>query len=415
MILHLIRKQMRKSLFCSILVLAMLGGHSYSQCTRSQVISNFNNIYLASAVSDAELAWTGSIAGCNPGAISALAQTRTLARINYFRNLAGLNNVAFDPSLESRCQQAALMMAANNQLNHTPPPSWQCYTAEGAAAAGNSNLALGAHSASAISLYMSDNGVWSVGHRRWILYSRALVFGHGSAMKSDVLQVFNTSSTGPVNTASIPYPVAGFFPAPLVPVQWSFSKSGADFSSATVQMTGPSGAVTLTLGTIENGYGDNTIVWTPTGIVTNSTYDVTYNVQVNNVKISGVRQTISYSVTICQPVHPPQCPAGKTWSDSFCGCMTTTGIEDSPGSNDEMIAITPFSENLRINITSVESGDARIIVFSLAGNKVEEKRLCLAQGENIILLNSSFWSPGTYVLVLERSNATRTIKKIIRQ
>ncbi|MCU0408269.1 MAG: CAP domain-containing protein, partial [Bacteroidales bacterium] len=368
----------------------------------------------ASAVTDTQLGWTGSTASCTAGTISSLAQSRTLARINYFRKLAGLNNVTFDPALESRCQQAALMMAANNQLSHTPPASWQCYTAEGAAAAGNSNLALGAHSASAITLYMNDNGVSSAGHRRWILYSRASVFGHGSAMKSDALQVFNTT-TGPSNTNNIPWPSAGFFPAPLVPLQWSFSKSGADFSSSTVQMTGPSGSLSITQASIQNGYGDNTIVWTPAGIVTNSTYDVTYNVQVNNVKISGVPQTITYSVTICQPSHPPQCPSGKTWSETECGCMTATGITDNLPPASAINVINPFSEKLEIRIPVDSPGEAELSVLSYTGRLVLRQQLCLDSGESLFIIDSSAWHKGIYVISLIMSDGRVLSRVVIKE
>ncbi len=281
-------------------------------------------------------------------------------------------------------------------------------------AAGNSNLALGAHSASAISLYMSDNGVSSVGHRRWILYSRASVFGHGSAMKSDALQVFNTA-TGPVNTANIPYPVAGFFPAPLVPVQWSFSKSGADFSSATVQMTGPSGAVSLTQASVQNGYGDNTIVWTPAGIITNSTYDITYNVQVNNVKISGIPQTISYSVTICQPSHPPQCPSGKTWSDAYCGCMTTTGLSDSSPVSERISTVNPFRELLEIRLFDFPGGEADLAVYSFSGAALLKQKAFIEEGETLLEINTSSWEKGIYMLVVRGSDGKSSVKKIIKE
>jgi uncharacterized protein YkwD len=399
----------------ALLVAVQLTVASWGQCTRSQVISDYNNIYLTSSVTDTQLGWTGNLGSCNAGNISALAQTNTLNRINYFRKLVGLGNVTFDAALQSRCQQAALMMAANNALNHTPPLSWLCYTSEGAAAAGNSNLALGAHSASAITLYINDYGLTSVGHRRWILYSRASVFGHGSAMKSDALQVFNTT-TGPVNTKNIAFPSAGFFPAPLVPSLWSFGKHNANFTGATVSMTGPSGAsVPVTVAAIQNGYGDNTIVWTPSGIVTNSSYDVDYTIQIGNVIVDGTPQTYTYTVTICQPLHPPQCPAGKTWSDGYCGCMTPTGIEDPDQDNMSLIIKNPISETLEIKVINRTGKEARLSVISFSGQTVVESPVCIESGENILTFNSSGWVKGIYFVIIKDNDGKTIVRKVIRQ
>jgi len=400
---------------CLTLLALLLADTAQSQCTRSQIISDYNNIYLTSSVSDAQLVWTGNLGSCNAGTISALAQTNTLNRINYFRKLVGLGNVTFDAALQSRCQQAALMMAANNALSHTPPSSWLCYTSEGAAAAGNANLALGAHSASAITLYINDYGLTSVGHRRWILYSRASVFGHGSAMKSDALQVFNTP-TGPVNTKNIAFPAAGFSPAPLVPALWSFSKHNANFTAATVSMTGPSGTpVSLTVAEVKNGYGDNTIVWTPSGIVTNSTYDINYTVQIGNVIVDGSPQSYTYTVTICQPSHPPQCPAGKTWSDAYCGCMTPTGIEDADQGNMSLIIKNPISETLEIKVINKTGKEAQLSVVSYSGQTVVESPVCIESGENILSFDSSGWAKGIYFVVIKDNDGKRIVRKVIRQ
>jgi uncharacterized protein YkwD len=399
----------------ALLVAVQLTVASWGQCTRSQVISDYNNIYLTSSVTDTQLGWTGNLGSCNAGTISTLAQTNTLNRINYFRKLVGLGDVTFDAALQSRCQQAALMMAANNALNHTPPSSWLCYTSDGAAAAGSSNLALGAHSASAITLYMNDYGLTSVGHRRWIIYSRASVFGHGSAMKSDALQVFNTP-IGPVNTKNIAFPSSGFFPAPLVPALWSFGKHNANFAGSTVSMTGPSGAsVPVTVAAIQNGYGDNTIVWTPTSIVTNSTYDVDYTVQIGNVIVDGTPQTYSYTVTICQPSHPPQCPAGKTWSETYCACTTVTGAEEADEENLSLIIKNPFSEILEIKVIDKSNNESQLSIVNYSGQTVIESPICIEAGENTFRFNSSGWEKGIYLVIIKDRDGKRIVRKVIRQ
>jgi uncharacterized protein YkwD len=399
----------------ALLVALQLTVASWGQCTRSQAISDYNNIYLASAVTDTQLGWTGNLGSCIAGTISSLSQANTLNRVNYFRKLVGLGNVTFDAVLSGKCQQAALMMAANNSLNHTPPPSWLCYTSDGAAAAGSSNLALGVHSASAITLYMNDYGLTSVGHRRWILYSRASVFGHGSALKSDALQVFN-APVGVVNTKNIAFPSAGFFPAPLVPVLWSFGKHNANFAGATVTMTGPSGApVSLSVAAIQNGFGDNTIVWTPSGIVTNSTYDVDYTVHIGNVIVDGTPQTYSYTVTICQPIHPPQCTAGKTWSETYCACTTVTGVEEADEDELSMAIRNPFSEFLEIKVTDKSNNESQLSVIDYTGRTVIESPVCIGSGENTFSFNSSGWQKGIYFVILKDRNGKKYVRKVIRQ
>ena len=76
-------------------------------------------------------------------------------RINYFRAMAGLpGDVVFDTTWNAQCQEAALMMIAEGNLSHSPPTGWACYSADGATAAGKSNLALGNHGPGAIDAYI---------------------------------------------------------------------------------------------------------------------------------------------------------------------------------------------------------------------------------------------------------------------
>ena len=49
------------------------------------------------------------------------------------------------------------MMRANNMMSHMPPTTWTCYTADGAEAAGNSNISSG-QAVSSVDLYMIDPG-----------------------------------------------------------------------------------------------------------------------------------------------------------------------------------------------------------------------------------------------------------------
>ena len=88
--------------------------------------------------------WTGNIAGCNPGTVSQDFRDATLARINYFRAMAGVpSTISFTAANNTKAQAAALIMSAQNDLSHAPPNTWACWTQAGFDGAAGSNLALG--------------------------------------------------------------------------------------------------------------------------------------------------------------------------------------------------------------------------------------------------------------------------------
>ncbi len=312
---------------------------------RTAIVADYTQNYLGSAVSNAQLGWTGSLSACIPGNISQLAQDRTLQRINYYRRLVGLpDNMTFDPSRNIDTQAAALMMGANNSLDHSPPPSWLCYTTQGANGADNSNLGLGSHSSQAVTQFMNDNGSGNnaVGHRRWILYSRAGSFGHGSAQAggffgyADVLWVFNPFVTPAYLPNYIAFPPAGYVPRIIIPSRWSFSLPGADFSGASVTVQNQQGtALSITLHPVENGYGDNTVAWrfnTAADLTWSGSDDKPFQVTVSGVNRNGVTQPpYSYTVVAIDPDAIPPCTVMVTnqqgnWSNPAiwsCGRVPT--------------------------------------------------------------------------------------------
>ena len=315
---------MKKTLF-TLLCLPML---VYGQCDRQQIVENYNFIYLGSEVSTSELGWTGDVNTCNPGTISNLSINNTLERINYFRNLVGLpSNITFDLTLNQKCQEAALMMDANGTLNHYPPSTWICYTVNGSDAAGSSNLAGGSHSSASITQYIKDagSGNSAIGHRRWILYTRANIFGTGSTNTFNALCVLNSFTT-PASVPFVAYPSPGFFPAPLIFGRWSFSITSADFSNTTISMTNEQGInIPLTIEPITTGYGDNTIVWVP-DLNLNSSQDEKYTINILNVNNTS-QLDYNYDVIIMTKMngsniaHPPDCPDLTVWNEDSCSCI----------------------------------------------------------------------------------------------
>ena len=134
--------------------------------------------------------WTGSVTGCNPGTTSQAYRDAVASRINWFRGMAGVPaGIVLDPALNSKSQDAALMMSANRQLSHNPPTSWACYTAAGAEAASRSNLCYWYgpfDDPGCVEAYMEDAGAKNsaVGHRRWLLNPQTDVMATGDVAET---------------------------------------------------------------------------------------------------------------------------------------------------------------------------------------------------------------------------------------
>ena len=266
--------------------------------------------------------WTGSVGACNAGTISQARLDATIATVNYYRAITTLpDTVTLDSTLSAGDQEMALMIAANGQLSHFPPPTWLCYSVDGADAASNSNIAIGVSGPDAIDLYMDDPGAGNaaVGHRRWILYPRQAQLGSGDVEGGDVfypanaLNVIQGWGSRPATPAGVAWPPPGFVPYWLLPAgsnRWSFSYAapvpGADFPTATVTMMQGGTPIPVTYEFVQHGFGDNTLVFLPQGVsYGRPAGDVTYDVKVD-VVVNGVPQSFSYAVTVIDPVKPPK-------------------------------------------------------------------------------------------------------------
>jgi hypothetical protein len=268
-------------------------------------------------------AWTGNVAAGDAGTVSTAYQVATLEGVNIFRKLAGLQPVVFDTTLSVKCAQAALMMSANKQLNHAPPPTWAAYSAAGAEAAANSNLFLGFAGPFTIPGYIDDTGPGNqvVGHRRWILWSQSQVMGSGDIPTTggfppaNALWVLPTAPT-PAPTLRggfVAWPYAGSIPNTLVFKHWSFSVPFADFSSARVSVKLGTKKIAARIVDRTPGVGDNTIVFEPKQAYTAADFGsylyqahlkaphklVIYTVTVSHVLLStGATKTFKYRVKV---------------------------------------------------------------------------------------------------------------------
>ncbi len=252
----------------------------------------------------------GSLLGCLPGLTSLLSTNATLTSLNYVRSLAGLAPVTFSSSLNAAAQQAALMMEANNTLNHFPGSNWRCWTRAGAVAASRSNLALAypsLQSGEIVAMYMNDDGGGNVavGHRRWILNPFSTVMGSGSTDKANALTVVGPTSASRPNPRYVSWPTPGWFPNPMEPHgRWSLSAglSGVSFARAHVAVYDGSRRLAVRKYAVENGYAQPTLVWQmPAGI--SKTH--TYRVVVTGIRRPGIRRNLthSYTVRLFTPSH----------------------------------------------------------------------------------------------------------------
>lgn len=252
--------------------------------------------------------FTVSDAMCDAGELSPDGVNDGMRRTNYYRWLAGLGPAAA-AAAHAQAQHCALVSAWNpvGPGAHSPDPSAVCYTPEGAAGAGSSNIAWGVHTpVSAIDAWMDDWGnETTMGHRRWILnpplsnVQLGVYHGGTSYGGASCMSVFGSGGSGP-RPDWVAYPPPGFSPAGLPGIgsgrsnQWTFHAPWS-FSSVTVSVTrmsdGADLPVTILPLSASGGFGYPAATsWIPMGwsavagetyrvVVTAGTRSATYDVR----------------------------------------------------------------------------------------------------------------------------------------
>ena len=295
---------------------------------RKAVVNFFNSVYLASEGVD--VGWTGDVENCVPGNTSQAFKDASLLRINYYRAMAALPaDIRFDEDLNSKCQQAALMMSAKGELSHYPGLNWPCSSIEGAFAASASNLAL-VEGIEAFDAWMDDYGTnnFSVGHRNAILGVRKTIMGIGAitGIRGSTVMWHAFGNMGfkigdMATHASVPsregeqlskvsvewvaWPPQGYVPYQVMPShseRWSFAYNdtefSADFAAASVIMRHDGTNVPVSV----EYQASNPIVWKPQGLRSSRPEsDITYSIIVSNVVVQGKSRLFSYDVTIIDP------------------------------------------------------------------------------------------------------------------
>lgn len=151
-----------------------------------------------------------------------------LNKINYFRNLVGLDSVTLVENLNILAMESAFLMHKNKKLSHHPDKKWKCYNELRKSAAERSLLAFynkGGYRS--INIFFEDFGEDNTkcGHRRWLLWSNLQHIGYGktSKVESVLLNFSKDSIQKNQQPKFISYPSSGYFPGDLIYERFSFS------------------------------------------------------------------------------------------------------------------------------------------------------------------------------------------------
>lgn len=345
--------------------------------------------------------WTGSVAGCVPGVTSAAFEAATIQMANYFRTMVGLPTVTLDPTRTAAAQAAALIMAAQGDLSHTPPQTWACWTQAGADAANRSNLYLGRSGASAVAGYMDDEGVPSLGHRRWILFPPQVQIGTGSTDFTNALDVVGGFGPRPASPEYVAWPPPGFVPYQVVYNTWSLALPNADFANATVTMTHQGAPVQLAVAQLPAGFGDPGISWRPQGLgIGAAIADRTFTVTVSNVVVGGTPRTFTYNVTVIDTtITPPNEPLPcsprprPTVNVTSSGAGRITATIAASGANN------PLS-SLRIGSTARPIVNATVDVQGGPTGVANGQTITLPTGTTQVVLTVNRQTPGAALVPL---------------
>ena len=267
---------------------------------RAQVAATYRNAITANLQLSSD--WNGDVATCRAGTVSNAFTTGTLEAINWFRSMAGLENVVEDPDLSANAQRAALMMQAQNSLSHSPDQSWNCYSPDGAMAAATSNLTLGINGVSGVLGQIQDPGAsnLALGHRRWLLFPELETVGVGNTSRASSVQV--VSDFGPRSTEDpwVAWPPAGFVPDDVVFERWSISYAGAgtaDLRGARVRVTENGRPLAVTVLPVIDGFGDPALGFELPDARPATAGDTIYRVNITGISVDGRAADQTYAVT----------------------------------------------------------------------------------------------------------------------
>lgn len=184
-----------------------------------------------------------SVQNFTAGALSEDAQNAALEQLNFLRALAGLEEVRLNALYTLRCQNAALLLAANDRLSHAPEQP------QGMPDALYQSGSLGAASSDiarfnwmrpdilidGVNYFARDDGDGNLpvlGHRRWLLNPLMHETGFGLANArsgASYVSMYAVDAQGDADWRYVAWPSAGAFPAEMMAADlaWSVSLNDA--------------------------------------------------------------------------------------------------------------------------------------------------------------------------------------------
>ncbi|MEI6089642.1 MAG: CAP domain-containing protein [bacterium] len=281
---------------------------------------------------------------CTKGDLLETQKQAILTMVNSIRALHNLKPVTYEPAFDAPASEAALMMAKNEELSHTPPNSWGCWSQTGYDGAEHTNLFMSTRTASdpptteySIVSWMIDNFSDRVGHRRWIIdpFLKRIAIGRadgasskqqGQAICGMALYVIDDSkqdvSDWQVNYVGYPYQYYSpqyvfyndggstkwhYLSFTYVADKYNYwNNQKVDYSGATVTMTDENGnnvGISSAIYDTE-GYGvPNCLKWMPTEL----NKEVKYTVKITGVKYGGQSSDFEYWFKLTDNVYstPP--------------------------------------------------------------------------------------------------------------
>ena len=254
------------------------------------------------------------IKNCSEGVLKDSEKQKVLEELNFIRSLHGLKPVSYNYKDDIYTAKAALIIVANEELNHHPDPSYKCWTKEGEYGCSHSNISMRwgwesniPKSEDFVISQFIDNNVESLGHRRWILFPFLKNISYGRVdvpgFTGAAIKVINDDTT----TANVDYVAYPFeeYPTNLFAKDWYLSFSvvanrndlwankSVNFRNAAIEISDESGNL-LSVSSIyynNEGYGNpNHLQWKVTGLKNG----VKYTVSIKNVKVLGKDRSYEY-------------------------------------------------------------------------------------------------------------------------
>lgn len=304
------------------------GGSSDNQNTDDEAddsLAGDENNNDNSVVPDEDLAEDGiyfeepSVGSCDSGYISDSEKNKVLKHVNYIRSLHDLPPVVYEEDDDIYTSECSLVIAANKKLDHHPDSSWDCFSEDALTGCSKSNIyiysggnPLSVPSENIINAYMTDIGVDSLGHRRWLIdpwldhVSFSRVDDVENRVLGSAIKVINNKqqdiSDSTIEYVAYPYE---YYPKELFDsdVQMSFTvientsskwlNNDVDFKTAAILITDPdNNKLSISGRSFDNeGYGvPNILRWR----VDTVDKDVRYEVVISNVLVNNIPRKYTY-------------------------------------------------------------------------------------------------------------------------